>query len=48
MAGVAYTAGNASSTNSALANPNDQHAIEMDVLDQTQQHVHAQYTTELK
>ena len=48
MAGVAHTGGNGSSTNSALAPPNDPPAIEMEVLGQAQQHLHAQYTTELK
>ena len=48
MAGVAHTAINGSSTNSALASPNDDHVTEIEVLGQAPQHLHAQYTTELK
>ena len=48
MAGEAHTAVNGSSTNSALAPPNDDRLSEMEVLDQAPQHLHAQYTTELK
>ena len=48
MAGAANTAVNGSSTTSALTPPNDPYVTEMEVLDQVPQHLHTQYTTELK
>ena len=48
MAGVVHTTVSGSSDHSALAPPNDRHVTEMQVLDQAPQHLHAQYTTELK